>query len=185
MLFTFDYNFSSDYSDLFKSYTGYETIATRFPRFMFRSWFFSFLINKTDHLLGMNQKAPWESVYSRERKSENSWSSNSLKNIEMLYRNLRLLRAISNETGAKFIATTAHYYNPEGILKTYNDSLRNFFNREKIDYFDADKIIPKLDKSVNTDFVHFTDKGTELMADGYFNVLKPIIAKSISQNGRK
>ena len=82
---------------------------------------------------------------------------------------------ICKSEGIQFISSTLHYYERNETRNKINDRLRDFFRDNGIIYFDADLEIPKNDKTINIDQVHFTDKGNTLMAEGFYKIIVEIM----------
>jgi lysophospholipase L1-like esterase len=142
---------------------------------LFRSQLICWLALKLDRLAGNEQEQnPFLRVTPPQRADAfrgNFWNSASLKNMELLERNLKTMRGICREYGATFVAATMHYFERDKLRDQVNARLREFYRRESIPFFDADQKIPKGDKSINTDEVHFTRDGTELMAAGFAEIV--------------
>ena len=90
-------------------------------------------------------------------------SPDSLDGVRLFERNLKLMRAVSREYGAKFLAATAHWARPDGKVRALNDELRRFYAAEEIDYVDLDAQLPP-GQELHTDAAHWTREGIEAVA---------------------
>ncbi|HEU4597077.1 MAG TPA: SGNH/GDSL hydrolase family protein [Pyrinomonadaceae bacterium] len=103
-------------------------------------------------------------------------SADALAGMHLFERNLKLQRAVSKDSGAKFLAATAHWVAPDGKVSAMNDELRRFFAREAIDYVDLDALLPHGDWSLHVDDVHWTREGIERVAE---EMRKKIVAENL------
>jgi hypothetical protein len=167
--FTFDSDIFPNYLPVINKYPGYKSVSQDIPQILLKSRSFNFLCFYIDRILGYDRTYnPY--LYFNFKVSSNM-SSKSLKNIDLFFKNIKTMKSICDGYNITFIATTAHYFEPDSITIRFNNQYRDFLNEHNIYYFDADKYIPKYDKSINTDKVHFTTKGTDIMANGYFDFL--------------
>jgi hypothetical protein len=139
-----------------------QTIQSRLPQWTFRSYLVSWASFKLDR----TAQPPdlWSQVYGK-KISAISTSANRLEGIQYFERNLRLMRAISSEYRAKFMAATAHWVHPDERVVAMNNELRRFFEAEHVDFLDLDRKLPHDDWSIHVDGVHWSLKGEEMMAE--------------------
>lgn len=155
---------TSDY----RSYMGKfdereQTLQSRLPQWAFKSYLASWASFKFDRLAGGQPDLSGQ-VYTKKASALRP-SANQLEGIQYFERNLRLMRAISSEYGAKFLAATAHWVHPSDKVVAINEELRRFFARERIDFIDLDKELPHDDWSIHVDVMHWSLKGEEAMAE--------------------
>jgi lysophospholipase L1-like esterase len=176
---TFDFDFRTDYAGLFKDYERYRSVGLKFPAWLFQSRLVCWTVTRVDGLLGWGRATDafaTVNAFSRAEPHAGSWwNSATLKNIDLFQRNLKTMRGICQEHGAVFIAATPHYYRRDALRREFCEQMRAFFQEEAMHFFDADRFIPKEDPALNTDEVHFTKAGNELMADGFAQVVTPLL----------
>jgi lysophospholipase L1-like esterase len=175
MYYTFDFDMRTDYANRFSHYGIYRSVGLSLPPAVFRSRLVCWLVSRTDSVLGYGANTnAFASVSPPARANpfnSNWWNSATLKNMDLLLRNLKTMNGISKEYNAIFIGATLHYFVRDKHRDELNQRLRTFFHTQKIPYFDADRVIPKGSQAVNTDDVHFSKEGTELMAEGFTEVV--------------
>ena len=140
-----------------------QTLQSRLPKWAFKSYLLSWASFKLDRIAGKQPDLAGQ-VYMK-KLSALKVSTNQLAGVQYFERNLRLMRAISEEYGAKFLAATAHWVQPPERVVVINEELRRFFAREHIDFIDLDKELPHDDWSIHVDGVHWSLKGEEAMAE--------------------
>ena len=140
-----------------------QTFQSRLPRWAFKSYLLSWASFKLDGI-APRQTDLWGQVYGKKVLTLRA-STNQLEGVQYFERNLRLMRAISGEYGAKFLAATAHWTHPPERVVAINEELRRFFAREHIDFIDLDKELPHDDWSIHVDAAHWSLKGEEAMAE--------------------
>jgi lysophospholipase L1-like esterase len=181
MRFTFDFDMRWDYGDRFQHFdpSQLKSVGMKAPEFAFESYLFCRIVRGLDSLLGYTAyREGIEGVVPPPRPhpfNGSDWNSESLKNIELFLRNQKTMRGICREYRATFVSATLHFYQRDSLRDHFNEELRSFFKKERIPYFDADTRIPKGDLSINTDEVHFSKRGTELMAEGFLATIAPLI----------
>ena len=153
-----------DYRSILAKYDDrVRTLQSRLPRWAFNSYLLSLASAKLDRITG-GQSDLWTQVEGR-KLSALSPSANPLEGIQYFERNLRLMRAISGEYGANFLAATPHWVHPSTTTAAMNDDLRRFFKAERIDFLDLDRDLPHDDWSIHVDAAHWSLKGEETMAE--------------------
>jgi hypothetical protein len=139
-----------------------QTLQSRLPQWIFKSYLLSWASFKYDRIAGDRPDLAGQVI--EKKVSQLKPSSNQLEGIQYFERNLKLMRAISSEYKAKFLAATGHWVHPPEKVVVLNEELRNFFGREGIDFLDLDKDLPHDDWSIHVDEVHWSLKGEEAMA---------------------
>lgn len=172
---TFDFAMRTDYANRFSHFSRYRSIGLSWPSFVLRSRLVCGLVNQIDRRLGYGANTDaFGSVLPPPRLNAfqgSTWNSATLKNVDLLERNLKTMHGISKEYNAVFIGATLHYFTRDDHRDQLNHVLRTFYDREHIPYCDADRLLPKGDKEINTDEVHFTKEGTGLMAKCFADVI--------------
>lgn len=140
-----------------------QPVQARLPAWAFKSYLISIASQKYDSLT--KAKPDLYSQVVANKTSQLQPAANPLAGIEYLERNLRLMRAISSEHQAKFLASTQHWLEPAPKIKSMNSDLREFFGRYQIDYLDLDELLPHGDSSIHTDAVHWSEKGLDQVAE--------------------
>jgi len=138
-------------------------LQARLPGWAFRSYFVSVAsyVIDTHGLLGYSDV--WSAIHKRQLPP----AENPVAGIEYFQRNLRLMRGVSNEYGAHFLAATAHWAKPTPSTMLQNQQMRQFFQQIGIPYVDLDAKLPHNDWSIHVDHAHFTTKGLQLVADAF------------------
>lgn len=144
------------YGDFNDTYRSWQSVT---PTWMFRSYLVALATFALDRRGGADIGSQVMKIYKLPT------SSNELKDLRLFERNLKLMRAGSNEYGAKFVAATAHWVSPDTKVRAMNNELRVFFNRERINYLDLDAMLPHNDYSIHIDNVHWTREGIERVAE--------------------
>jgi lysophospholipase L1-like esterase len=142
---------------------GMRTLQARLPRLAFKSYLVSILSHKYDSM--SNVKADLYSQVVANHTSKLKPAANPLEGIKYLERNLRLMRAMSKEHQAGFVASTSHWIEPTPKINLLNSELRQFFQRYQLDYLDMDQLLPHGDPSLHRDPVHWTEKGLDQVAE--------------------
>jgi hypothetical protein len=146
-------------SNMQKFDENFRTLQSRLPRWAFHSYLLSYLTFKLD---SRKNADVFSQVFEKQRRLQKA--KDPMEGIQFYERNLRLMRAVSGEYNAKFLAATAHWTQPNQTVLTLNDRLRTFFAENKIEYLDLDNLLPHGDWSLHVDAVHWTPKGLELVA---------------------
>ncbi len=153
-----------DYRNLLAKYDERErTLQSMLPDWAFKSYLASVTLFKFDRVAGRRADLSSQ-VYPEEMISQRRISPNPIEAIQYFERNLRLMRAISNEYNAKFLAATAHWVHPPVKIVAVNNELRRFFKAEQIDFLDLDQLLPYDDLTIHVDLVHWSLKGEEAVA---------------------
>ena len=153
-----------DYRSTMDRYDDHlQPLQARLPMWAFKSYLVSIASQKYDSL--SKAKPDLYSQVISNKTSQLKRSANPLEGIQYFERNLRLMRAISSEHKARFIASTAHWAEPGQKIDLMNSALRDFFQRFQIDYLDLDGLLPHHDLSLHTDAVHWTEKGLDQVAE--------------------
>jgi hypothetical protein len=137
-------------------------VRSRMSPWMFRSYFLSIGSAALDIIL---KRSDLYAQLTGSKLSKLQPANNEIKGIEYLERNLKLMRAISGEYHAKFMAATAHWVHPESKVQKMNAELRAFFEDENIGYLDLDQALPHDDWTIHVDQVHWTLKGENEVSD--------------------
>ncbi|HEY0004845.1 MAG TPA: hypothetical protein VGB17_08535 [Pyrinomonadaceae bacterium] len=169
-----------DYRNVMTKYDdSFRTLQSRLPKWAFKSYLVSWASLKYDHLF---HKRPdvWGQVFAPRYSANIRASSNPIEGAQYFERNLRLMRSISKEYGATFLAATAHFAQPPEHVLKLNAELRGFFQREQIDYLDLDALLQHDDWSIHEDQAHWTLKGLDQVAEHW--KAKVITADSLKLN---
>jgi lysophospholipase L1-like esterase len=95
-----------------------------------------------------------------------------MKGIETVLRNLRTMHDVARGAGAEIVFSTFQFTSgDEPLYATFNQTLRDFFEKNGYRWVDQARLIPDYDSSVNVDECHFTQKGRDLMAAGFYNYI--------------
>jgi hypothetical protein len=137
-------------------------VRSRMPPWMFRSYLLSIGSAAVDILLG---RSDLYAQLTGKKLLQLRPANNEIKGIEYFERNLKLMRAISGEYHARFVAATAHWVHPGSKIQKMNAELRAFFSRENIGYLDLDQALPHDDWTIHVDQVHWTLKGENDVSD--------------------
>jgi hypothetical protein len=155
---------TSDYRSTIARYDErLRTLQSRLPAWAFKSYLASIASQKYDLLF--SARADLYSQVIANQTSALKPSQNPVEGIEYFERNLSLMRAISQDQGAKFIAATAHWNQPSPKIVLMNSELRDFFQRSRMDYLDLETLLPHDDWSIHSDPVHWTRKGLDDVAE--------------------
>jgi len=155
---------ASDYRSLMDRYDDrVQPLQARLPSWAFKSYLISVVSQKFDS--ASHAKPDLYSQVIANKTSQLKPAANPLAGIQYFERNLRSMRAISAENEARFVASTAHWTEPPPKISAMNADLREFFQRNRIDYLDLDEALPHHDSSIHTDAVHWTEKGLDEVAE--------------------
>lgn len=138
-------------------------LQSRLPSWAFKSYLISVASKKYD-----SQSQAGSDLYSfviANKTNQLKLAANPLAGIQYFERNLKSMRAIAGENNARFVASTAHWSDPSPKISAMNADLREFFQRNRIDYLDLDEALPHHDSSIHTDAVHWTEKGLDEVAE--------------------
>jgi len=184
----FNYRTKLDYSNIYKDFNSRSTKSVSFllPNFMFKSVLVCVFVEVIDYSLGYGNQNFFRAIFSEEKNDPKNWYSSEkvrkvfwdpedLTGMDLFLENYRIMNNICKSEGIQFISSTLHYYERNETRNKINDRLRDFFRDNGIIYFDADLEIPKNDKTINIDQVHFTDKGNTLMAEGFYKIIVEIM----------
>jgi hypothetical protein len=153
-----------DYRSTMDRYDDHiQPLQARLPNWAFRSYLISVASKKYDSL---SQARP--DLYGQviaNKTSQLKPAANPLAGVQYFERNLRSMRAIARENKARFVASTAHWSEPPPKIEAMNSDLRDFFQRNQIDYLDLDELLRHHDSSIHTDAVHWTEKGLDQVAE--------------------
>jgi hypothetical protein len=153
-----------DYRSLMDKYDPRErTLQSKLPKWLFASYLVSFISHKID--ASIDSKPDLVGQVLGRKVALLKPSENQLEGIQYFKRNLKLMRGISNEYGAKFLAATSHWVHPSDKVVAMNEDMRRFFEQEHIDFLDLDRLLPHDDYSIHVDAVHWSLKGEEMMAE--------------------
>ena len=95
-----------------------------------------------------------------------------MKGIETVLRNLRTMHDVARGAGAEILFSTFQFTRgDEGLYGTFNQALRGFFDRHGYRWVDQARLLPDNDPSINVDECHFTQKGRDLMAQGFYDYI--------------
>jgi hypothetical protein len=140
-----------------------QPLQARLPSWAFKSYLISVASQKYDSL--SPAKPDLYSQVIASKTSQLKPAANPLAGIQYFERNLRSMRAIADENKARFVASTAHWAEPPAKIDAMNSDLRDFFQRNQIDYLDLDELLPHHNSSIHTDAVHWTEKGLDQVAE--------------------
>ena len=138
-------------------------LQSRLPTWAFRSYLLSVASRGYDSIFHLKPDLYSQVIASKTAQLKPA--QNPTEGIQYFERNLRLMRAISSEHKAGFVASTSHWAEPSAKINSMNSELREFFRRNQIDYLDLDGLLPHQDWSIHSDTVHWTEKGLEQVAD--------------------
>lgn len=97
-------------------------------------------------------------------------STNTVENgLPLYFRNLKLMRATCAEYKCKFVGSIPHWRVIDSYTQYFDDSVRNFFKSENINYLDLENLLPHQDLTIHSDLVHFTQKGLYLVAKSWLD----------------
>ena len=147
----------------------FQTLQARLPSLVFKSYLLSVATRECDILRGGDPDVLHQ-VVSKPRRALTP-SNDPLAGVEYFERNLRLMRAIANESNAKFVASTAHYVTPTPKELSQNARLRDFFREARINYLDADSLLPHDDRSLHVDQIHWTPKGLDMFSNEWLKMI--------------
>ena len=108
-------------------------------------------------------------------------SDTPLASIALHQRNVKVMRGIAAEHGARFLGNVPHWAAVPPALDAYDRAMREFFARERIAYVDLQASLPHGDFSLHADQVHWTTKGLHAVADAWFT---RIVADDLLALGR-
>jgi hypothetical protein len=111
-------------------------------------------------------------------------SSNPLQGAKYFERNLKLMRGVSVEYGATFLAATGHWAQPPDSASLLNTELRRFFRTENIDYLDLDVLLNHNDFTIHVDAVHWTLKGLDQVAERWKEKIITVDSLKLNQLAR-
>ncbi len=156
-------NVQPDYRNIMSKFDeNFETLQSRLPSWVFGSYVVSVLTHSYDQSIGRAADINGQ-VLVKTRTLDRS--SDPIAGIEYFERNLKLMRGISREYNAKFVASTAHWVTPSLAQASQNAHLRTFFDKEQINFLDLDALIPHDDWTIHVDQVHWTVKGLDYISD--------------------
>jgi hypothetical protein len=164
-----------DYRNAMDKYDDdFRSLQSRLPKWAFQSYLVTVFSLKYDRLF--SKKPDVVSQVHTSKLSKLRRSVNPIEGVQYFERNLKLMRGISTEYGAKFLAATGHWLTPSPQVEQLNAELRSFFAREQIDYLDLDRALEHNDLSIHVDPVHWTLKGLDQVAEQWKS---QIIAKDM------
>lgn len=168
-----------DYRNAMDKYDDtFRTVQSRLPEWAFKSYLITLTSFGCDQF---SKKKP--DVFSQvfpTKISKLKRSGSPLHGAKYFERNLKLMRGISTEYGATFLAATAHWAQPPDSASLLNTELRRFFQSEHIDYLDLDALLDHNDFTIHVDAVHWTLKGLDQVAERWKE--KIIAADSLRLN---
>jgi len=138
-------------------------LPARLPAWAFKSYLVSVAATKYASL--SNSQPDLYSQVVANKTARLKPSANPLAGIQYFERNLTLMRAISNEHQARFVASTAHWAEPKQKIDLMNSNLRDFFQRSQMEYLDLDQLLAHHDWTIHSDPVHWTEKGLDQVAE--------------------
>jgi hypothetical protein len=169
-----------DYRNAMDKYDDrFRTLQSRLPSWAFQSYLVTVFSLKFDRLYP--KKPDIVSQVHSSKLSRLSRSANPIEGVQYFERNLKLMRGISTEYGAGFLAATAHWLTPSPQVDQLNGELRTFFDRERIDYLDLDKSLEHNDLSLHVDAVHWTLKGLDQVAEQWKSKIVTTDALKLNQ----
>ena len=139
------------------------SLQARLPTWAFKSYLVSLASHKYDSL--SKAKADLYNQAVANKTSQLKPAANPIEGIQYFERNLRLMRAMSREHQAGFVASTSHWVEPAPKINLMNSELRQFFQRYQLDYLDLDQLVPHGDWSLHNDPVHWSEKGLDQVAE--------------------
>ena len=154
-----------DYRNAMDRYDDdFRTVQSLLPKWAFGSYLLTMVSFRYDRL---SRRKPPDVVgqVHLSKLSRLKRSPNSIEGVEYFERNLKLMRGISAEYGAAFLAATAHWITPSPPVIALNEELRRFFAAERIDYLDLDRVLRHNDLSIHVDDAHWTLQGLEEVAE--------------------
>jgi len=155
-----------DYRNAMDKYDdGFRTLQSRLPKWAFQSYLVTVFSLKCDRL--SRKKPDVVSQVHSSKLSKLKRSTNPIEGVQYFERNLKVMRGISTEYGAKFLGATAHWLTPSRQVEQLNAELRSFFAKEQIDYLDLDQALEHNDLSLHVDAVHWTLKGLDQVAENW------------------
>lgn len=188
----FNYKTKLDYSNAYKDFSlqNVKSVALLLPEYVIKSYFVCAIVKIIDKFYGYESKNFYEAIIPDEKRKQKNWyetykgrkiwwDPENLKGIEMLLAHYRTMSNMCKSENIYFTSATLHYFERNAIRNQINSELRKFFEENEMIFFDADKEMPKGDKTVNVDLVHFTKKGNKLMAEGFYKTIKKIIYQKI------
>jgi hypothetical protein len=148
------------------------------PKVAFKSYALTYLSWNLDRIYNLEFYLPTQ-VW----KGSAANTDKTLGNAMPLYfKNLRLMRGVCLEYSCNFVASVPHWAEPDQYSNEFASESRNFFAQAHLNYLDLEKMLPYNDYTIHTDDVHWTEKGTNMVAEIWFkkivdeNLLFPPVA---------
>jgi hypothetical protein len=152
-----------DYRSIMRHFDNDLALQARLPAWAFRSYFITTATYTIDRYGWFGYSDVWSAIHTTQLPPAEDPASG----IEYFERNLRLMRGVSNEYGARFLAATAHWTHNTPSTVLQNQKMRQFFQQTGIPYVDLDAELPHDDWSLHVDHAHWTTKGLELVAEAF------------------
>jgi hypothetical protein len=116
--------------------------------------------------------------------SSRAWFPDRTLNTQRTLNNLLTIHSIARGHGARTIFSTVQIFDGADFdapsmangPQSRSEMFRRFFETNGFLYVDQDRLIPDGDRSIQVDPVHFTAKGSMMMARNYFDY---IVAKDL------
>jgi hypothetical protein len=173
-----------DYRNAMDKYDDtFRTVQSRLPDWAFRSYLITLMSFGCDQL-SKKRADVFSQVYPT-KISKLKRSGSPLQGAQYFERNLKLMRGISAEYGATFLAATSHWVHPSDSAALLNMELRRFFQSEHIDYVDLDALLEHDDLTIHVDPVHWTLKGLDQVAETWEDKIIKADALKLNQSNAK
>jgi len=152
-----------DYRSVMRHFDNSLALQARLPAWAFKSYFVTTASYTIDKHGWLGYSDVWSAIHTTQLPA----AEDPATGIEYFERNLRLMRGVSNEYGAGFLAATAHWTHNTPSTVFQNQKIRQFFQQTGIPYVDLDAALPHDDWSIHVDHAHWTTKGLELVAAAF------------------
>jgi len=163
-------NYRYDHVHFFKDlslglrWTGFQRSI---PRSWLKSYAVAYLTDKADRWIGANNLAFY---VTHEIEFDKSLDENGLRQrMTQEWGHLRTIDGVARAHGAKTLFSTFQFYEGKDDLnRLVNETLRDYYAANALDFVDQDALIPDFDRSLQFDQCHFTRAGDEKMAENFF-----------------
>lgn len=164
-----------DYSNYYRDFNDRaKSLQLVIPRWLYHSYTISVLSKAFDTYF---QNEATNVIDAITRKSPLKFTDKTVASgLDLYLRNLKLMRGVCREYKCQFVASIPHWAVTNDFLEYFDSATRSFFQQENIDYLDLQSILPHNDYSIHSDFVHWTDKGLDLIAEEW---LKKITSRNL------
>lgn len=159
-------DFKSDYSHAIKDLPEFKYgVQDYIPGIFFHSQFITLLTGVIDRkIIGRHTNLHVATGIPFENDPKDLY-----KGKETFKRNIRSIIGIAKAHNVSVMLSTHHTYGTGQLMDMLNQDIRDLSKSENVSYVDQDRLIPHYDNTYHIDGCHFSESGTDLMAENFVN----------------